>query len=153
MRTFESIVLGTVTLIDAELARIKVMFNFMNPPQESEWAPVASPHAGNNRGLRFMPERDDEVLVAFDRGDFAHPYVVGFLWSKVKQAPDDNHHNRVIVTPGGHQLRFEDQPGAKKVILQSAGGLTITMDDTRQSIELRGGGRAVTMQAGQVRIT
>ncbi len=171
MKAIESVAIGTVSKVDAELGRIKVMFDFMTPPQESNWAPIASLLAGKKTGARFMPEEKDEVLVAFNQGNYEHPYVVGFLWNGKDKAPDDNQHNRLIVTPGGHQLRFEDKPGAKKVIVKTDGGLAITMDDTQKSIEIKdgsltiimndtqksivisGGGRAVTMQGGQIKIT
>jgi phage baseplate assembly protein V len=119
----------------------------------SAWAPVVTKLAGNDRGAWFMPEPQDEVLVAFDHGDFDHPYIVGFLWNGNDKPPETEVKNRIIKTPGGHQLRFEDKDGAKKVILKTDGGLTITMDDAQQSIEIKGGGRAITMQAGQVKIT
>jgi phage protein D len=32
-------------------------------------------------GLFFLPEIDDEVLVAFEQGDLARPFVVGSLWN------------------------------------------------------------------------
>ena len=54
------------------------------------WAPIASLLSGKSRGARFMPEVDDEALVAFDHGEFEHPYVIGFLWNGVDKAPDDN---------------------------------------------------------------
>ena len=111
------------------------------------------------------------MLERFDRGDFDHPYVVGFLWNGSDAPPETETKNRIIKTPGGHQLRFEDKDGAKKVILETDGGLaitmddarksievkcggqTITLDDTQQSIEIKGGGRAVAMQGGQLKIT
>jgi hypothetical protein len=37
-------------------------------------------------GLFFLPEIDDEVLVAFEAGDLGRPYVVGSLWNG---DPDD----------------------------------------------------------------
>ena len=37
---------------------------------ESAWAPVAAPLAGKQRGAFFMPESGDEVLVAFEHGEF-----------------------------------------------------------------------------------
>ena len=39
------------------------------------------------RGSWFMPEKGDDVLVAFDHGDFDHPYVVGFLWNGQNKPP------------------------------------------------------------------
>jgi uncharacterized protein involved in type VI secretion and phage assembly len=108
--------------------------------------------AGKGRGAFFMPEVDDEVLVAFEHGDFDHPFIVGFLWNGVDQPPETTNKNRIIKTPGGHQLRFEDD-GAKKILVKSNGGLEIVLDDGGDFIELRGGGRRITMKGGQVLIT
>ena len=45
------------------------------------WARLATLMAGNNRGSWFIPDVDDEVLVAFEGGDPRRPYVVGGLWN------------------------------------------------------------------------
>ena len=42
--------------------------------------------AGTNRGIWFVPDVDDEVLVAFEGGDPRRPYVLGGLWNG-KDAP------------------------------------------------------------------
>ena len=97
--------------------------------RSSTWAPIAAPLAGKNRGALFMPEVGDEVLVAFEHGDFDHPYVVGFLWNGEDDVARERADNRVIVTPGGHQLRFEDKDGDTPVILKSNGGHELTLDD------------------------
>lgn len=133
--------------------RVQLSFPWAGDNMQSAWAPVAMMLAGKDRGAWMMPEVDDEVLVAFEHGDFDHPFVVGFLWNGADKPPETDVKNRIIKTPGGHQLRFEDKDGAKKVIVKTDGGLTITMDDTQQSIEIKGGGRAVTMQSGQLKIT
>jgi phage baseplate assembly protein gpV len=101
---------------------------------ESDWASVASPLAGKKRGALFMPEIGDEVLVAFGEGRFDTPYVVGFLWNGVDVSPESTPKHRVIVTPGGHQLRFEDKdpnkPGdGARIILKSDGGHSLTLED------------------------
>src|SRR5262249_18783872 len=96
----------------------------------SWWAPVAAPLAGKNRGAFFMPEVDDEVLVAFEHGDFDHPFIIGFLWNGDDTPPETTNKNKIIKTPGGHQLRFEDKDGEKKIIIKSDGGHEIELLDT-----------------------
>jgi uncharacterized protein involved in type VI secretion and phage assembly len=152
VRKVEGVVTGIVKEIDAERARLKLEFPWLEASYRSEWAPVAAPMSGNKRGIFMMPEKDDEVLVAFDHGCIDRPYVVGFLWNGVDQPPENTNKNRTIKTPGGHQLRFEDG-GAKKIVVESNGGLTIVLDDGGDFIELHGGGRKMTMRNGQVQIT
>jgi uncharacterized protein involved in type VI secretion and phage assembly len=146
-------VVGIVKEVDATLGRIKVDFPWMTPPQRSHWAPIATVMGGKKRGVYYMPEIDDEVLLAFDQGDFDHPYVVGFLWNGMDKPPETNQKNRVMVTPGGHTLRFEDSDGEKRIILRSSGGQEIVLDDKDQSVQLRGGGRILVLRNGQVQIT
>jgi len=136
---------------------------------QQAWAPtLRQSHASS-----FAPEPEDEVLVAFEHGDINHPFIVGFLWNGVDTPPETTNQNRIIKTPGGHQLRFEDKDGAKKVILKSNGGHQIEIDDTAKtitiktnsgnqfivlndtgsSVTVRGGGRRVDMVGGLIKMT
>jgi uncharacterized protein involved in type VI secretion and phage assembly len=150
--------------------RIGLKYPWLPGNAASGWAPMSSPLAGKNRGMFFMPEPEDEVLVAFEHGDFDHPFILGFLWNGADAPPESNLHHRIIKTPGGLELRFEDDnlsiqlmtPGnlsvklddqGKKIELTTSGGLSIVMDDSQSSISLQGGGRAITMQGGSVQIT
>ena len=150
---------GVVTAIVKNLedpdgqGRIELQFPWLSDSLRSSWAPVAVPLAGKRRGVFFMPEIDDEVLVAFEHGDFNHPYIVGYLWNGVDTPPESDPKNRVIVTPGGHTLRFEDGDGGKKVILKSSSGQKITLDDAEGSITLEGGQRILKMSNGLVQIS
>jgi len=174
-KRYPGVVSGLVKNLDdpVGLGRIELEFNNFPEAVRSAWARVAAPLAGKSRGAFFMPEIDDEVLVAFEDGDFNFPYVVGFLWNGEDTPPESTNQNRVIKTPGGHQLRFEDTAGAKKVILISDGGHQIEIDDTgrtitvktnsgnqfivlddiAQSITIRGGQRMVKMAGGMIAIT
>jgi Type VI secretion system/phage-baseplate injector OB domain len=134
VRRIDGVAIGLVVEVDAKLGRVRVSFPWMEPAQESYWAPIAAPLAGKKRGVRFMPEIGDETLIAFDRGEFDHPYVVGFLWNGVDEAPDDVVTNRIIVTPGGHELRFEDKDGDKRVVIRTAGAHRVALDDKAKSI-------------------
>ena len=73
-----------------ELGRVRVSFPWRGERDQSRWARVATLMAGNDRGTFFLPEVEDEVLVAFDRGDMNHPYVIGTLWNGVDTPPETN---------------------------------------------------------------
>lgn len=123
------VAVGIVQQIDAGQARVRVDLPWLGDDVRSAWAPIATALAGGSRGLYFMPEVGDEVLLGFEHGDFEHPFVLGHLWNGVDAPPENDQHLRVLLTPGGHTLRFEDVDGAKKVVLQSAGGHRLTLDD------------------------
>ncbi len=57
------------------LGRVKVKFPWLSEKEESYWARVLTLMAGNDRGMYFLPEVDDEVLVAFEQGDMSFPYI------------------------------------------------------------------------------
>src|SRR5262245_44552596 len=65
------------------------------------WARMATMMAGNGRGSWFIPDVDDEVLVAFEAGDPRRPYVVGTLWNGTDTPPETmdgsgNNYKKVI---------------------------------------------------------
>src|SRR4051812_31769405 len=77
------VVVGVVTNNqDKEgLGRVKVKFPWLSDADESNWARIATPMAGASRGVFFLPEVDDEVLVVFEQGLVSRPYVLGGLWN------------------------------------------------------------------------
>ena len=147
-RHIPGIVTGIVKSDPDELGQVEVEFPWLGTDHERPRVPVAMPLTGGSRGMYFMPEQDDEVLVAFDHGNFAHPYIVGFVWNGVDKPPETDRQNRVIHTPGGHELRFED--GNHKVVLSSSGGHKIELDDNAHTIKLTasGGGNEIVIDAG-----
>ena len=70
--------------------------------------------AGPSRGQFYSPEVGDEALVAFEHGDFDHPFVVGFLWNGVDQPPESDRKKRVIVSVSGHRITLDDSPGGER---------------------------------------
>jgi phage baseplate assembly protein V len=130
------VVIGVVTnnKDDQGLGRVKVRFPWLSGAVESHWARVATPMAGNGRGLYSLPEVDDEVLVLFDRGDVRFPFVIGALWNGKDKAPSSNSdgHNseRVIKSRSGHVIRLTDESGAEKVEIVDASGKNRVVIDT-----------------------
>ena len=123
------VVTAFVDEVDVKQGRVKVEYKAIEDRLMSPWAYIAAPMSGKGRGALFMPEKGDEVLICFADGQFGHPYVVGFLWNGEQVSPEKEAHNRVIVTPGGHQLRFEDKRDDTRVILKSNGQHALTMED------------------------
>ncbi len=89
------------------------------------WARVALPMAGMSYGAYFIPQVGDEVLVAFNHGDISEPYVVGSLWSDKNVPPAvgalDPRNKRILQTPAGHKLEFDDAE-QKITVMHAAGG-------------------------------
>jgi uncharacterized protein involved in type VI secretion and phage assembly len=108
--------------IDPErLGRVKVKFPSLPEMPESFWARLMTPMAGQKRGWMTIPEKEDEVLVAFLHGDVQHAVVLGGLYNGVDQPPyanEDGQNNlRVFQSRSGHRLTFDDTPGAERVEL------------------------------------
>src|SRR5262245_40006952 len=61
------------------LGRVKLRLPWL--PGHEPWARVAVLAAGPDRGTFFIPQVDDEVLIAFEHGDIRRPVVVGSLWN------------------------------------------------------------------------
>ena len=113
------------------LGRVQIEFPFWQSQGLSEWARVATPMAGEEKGLYFLPEIGDEVLVVFEGGNIHAPYVIGSLWNGKDKPPETNdgeNNIRKIKSRSGHEIIFDDSDQAKLVIKSSAGH-EITLDD------------------------
>jgi uncharacterized protein involved in type VI secretion and phage assembly len=101
------------------LGRVKVRFPWLSDQNESYWARVVTPMAGNDRGLYCLPEVDDEVLVAFEHGVVEFPYVLGALWNGKDRPPETNadgqNNRRVFKSRSGHIIRLDDTQGEEKI--------------------------------------
>lgn len=116
------------------LGRVKLTFPWRESDDESHWARVATPMAGDEVGTYFLPNVDDEVLVAFDSGNLNHPYVLGSLWNGDQPPPEDNADGentvKTIKSDSEHTITLDDDDSAGKVEITTSGGHTITLDDS-----------------------
>lgn len=142
--------------------RVKVSLPFVNGaegPQAAAWARLATFMAGADRGSWFIPEVNDEVLVAFLAGDARHPVVIGALWNGVDAPPetmDSGNNLRSITSRSGHRLLFDDSLAAEKVVLETAGGHRLTLDDASGgtvTLEHSNGASMTIDNSGTVAIT
>ena len=123
--------------------RVKVRFPWLpnggdQNSEESDWCRIATPMAGDQRGLFLLPEVGDEVLVAFEHGDIGRPFVVGMLWNgKDKEIYDNKSQNgknnmRGFKSRSGHIFEFcDDKDGKKeKITIKTAAGARVVLDDS-----------------------
>ncbi len=123
------------------------------------WARMATLFAGKDRGSWFIPDKDDEVLVAFEHGDPRRPYILGGLWNGSDKPPasmDGGGRNfkKVIKSRNGVTVTLDDQDGQEKLILETPGGQSITLKDGPGAVEIvDSNGNSVKLEAAGITIT
>jgi type VI secretion system secreted protein VgrG len=133
------------------MGRIQIQYDWMEGASTG-WTRMTTPHAGGGRGFMFMPEKGDEVLVAFEHGDPERPYVIGALWNSVDNAPrqgfwEDEGSEAVgnnsvqvprdiarndikrIATKSGHRIQFVDAKDKESIVISTPGGQKIQLLD------------------------
>lgn len=124
--------------------RVKVELPWSPDPKDASyraWARVATMMAGPDRGSWFVPDVDDEVLVAFESGDPRRPFVVGALWNGNDGPPEEmdgagRNEVRSITTRQGIKITLDDASGRERLRLETPGGNTVTLADEARSVTL-----------------
>lgn len=122
------------------------------------WARLATLMGGGNRGTWFIPDIDDEVLVAFAGGDPRHPFVVGSLWNGQDAPPEqmdggEANHIKKIRSRNGVQITLDDSDGQEKMIIETPGGQKITLQDGPGVIEaVDSNGNSIKMESSGITI-
>ena len=147
----QGLVTGIITAIVSNLkdpekiGRVKVQYAWLGNI-ESNWARLATPMAGNQRGFMFLPEVNDEVVIAFEQGDIHRPYIIGTVWN-TKDAPPESSDSvvkngkvskRIIKSRSGHLIVLDDSEGAEQIIIRDKTGANeIVIDSTEKSIRIK----------------
>ena len=123
------------------------------------WARLATMMGGNNRGSWFVPDVNDEVLVAFEAGNPRRPFIVGCLWNGKDKPPESmdgggNNYKKVLRSRNGVKITLDDQDGQEKMILETPGGQKITMKDGPGAVEIEdSNGNSVKLETAGITIT
>lgn len=135
------LVIGTVFDVEdpSGWGRVRVEYPWLDGRTVSDWAPIASALAGPDYGVFFIPEKGNECVLAFERGEVNKPFVLGFLWNGIDYCPSTAMRERMIRSVNGHTIRFLD---ATKTSGGNQGGISI--EDAH--------GNAIVLTNGQLTI-
>jgi uncharacterized protein involved in type VI secretion and phage assembly len=135
------------------LGRVKVKYPWLPENNgaeiESGWVRVVALGAGNMTGFFWLPEVNDEVMIAFEHGDINRPYLLGGVWNSRDKSPETSDNAvagdgsvklRTIQTRGGHIFRFtDDQSGSKIELIDSKQGTKIILDAQQENLTIETG--------------
>lgn len=147
--------------------RVRVRFPWLAPSsgEVEAWARTATLGAGPNAGIWALPRPGDEVVVVFEEGDPARPYVVGSVWNGRSLAPALPAERLVVRSRSGAELAFDDGKGEIRISTPDgaevvvAPGLVEVRDGAGAVVRLSGGtvevstGGKVEVHASQVDVS
>jgi len=157
--TFElmnGVVTALVTnLNDPEnLGRVKVKYAWLGEI-ESDWVRMA----GAERGFYYIPEVNDEVLIAFEQGNVHHPYIIGVLWNSQNKPPKPNSAvvqggkvvERIIKSRSGHVVILNDTDGQEQIIIRDKTEKNeIVIDSAKNSMTIKVDGDFTVEAKGKI---
>lgn len=145
MSVMAGLVIGIVEDVDHPEGEgsIRVSYPWLGGRALSDWAPVAAPMAGKDRGVWFVPEVGDEAVVGFLHDSADSPVILGFLWNGSDKPPSTAVRERVIRSVNGHTIRFLDSTPTEggnrgALALEDAHGNSIVMTNGKVTITSTG---------------
>lgn len=146
----------------SHMGRVKVKLPWLGDDVESAWARVAVPMAGQGRGFLYLPEVNDEVLVAFEHGDVNRPYVLGALWNGRDSLPEGTGGDpvdgsgqvvqRIVRSRAGHMIVLDDSEGGGGITVQDKAGNKIVLETASNALKITVQGNLEIEAQGKVSI-
>lgn len=138
--------------------RLKVRVPSVLGDQVSGWALPCLPFGGlANQGLFMVPEVDAQLWVEFEEGNVDKPIWVGVFWQQSADTPEeaalDEPTTRLIRTPSGHVLQFDDAEGEEQFRLAHPTGTEMTIDSEGSVVIADAAGNVLTLDAANNKIT
>lgn len=116
----------TDTADEDSLGRVKVELLWQEGTGETTpWLRVASPYTGKDKGFYIIPEKDDQVLVAFEGNNPDKPYVLTGMYNNDAKPEwfDPKNQTKGFKTKGKNELKFDDK--SKSITLYAPDTITL----------------------------
>jgi uncharacterized protein involved in type VI secretion and phage assembly len=110
------------------LGRVRVKLHWMNGAEKTPWIRVTSPHGGGGKGMFFIPEVGEEVILGFEGDSPTKPYVIGTVYHGKASNSFGNGGNDVkaLQTRSGTKMLLNDKDGS--VFVEDKDGNSMKMD-------------------------
>ncbi|WP_415782650.1 phage baseplate assembly protein V, partial [Flavobacterium jumunjinense] len=92
---------------------------------------MINPHAGGGKGMYFIPEIGEEVLVGFEAGNAEKPFVLGAMYngSASSAYATSGNDKKVIQTRSGCKIIIDDAVGS--IFLEDPSGNSVLLDGNK----------------------
>lgn len=132
--------------------RIKVKVPTVLGDQSTGWALPCMPFGGlANQGLFMVPEVDSQIWVEFEEGNVDKPLWVGVFWQQASDTPEEAQvtppTTRILRTPSGHVMQFDDKEGEEQYRLAHPSGTELIVNPQGTVAWTDAGGSKLTMDA------
>lgn len=122
------------------------------------WARLSTMMAGSGHGSWFIPDVDDEVLIAFEAGDARFPFVVGGLWNGNDAPPEEmdgsgENNLKTLKTRSGVMIQIDDSSGQEQLLLETPGGQRMRLKDGAGAVEIEdSNGNSVKLESAGITV-
>ena len=111
------------------LGRVQVQMMWQKDnSSNTPWIRMTNPHAGGGKGMYYVPEIGEEVLVGFENNNAEKPFVLGAMYNGNESSGYNTEGNdqKVIQTRSGTKIIMNDAIGS--VFIEDPSGNTWMMD-------------------------
>jgi uncharacterized protein involved in type VI secretion and phage assembly len=137
------------------IGRVRAKVPDVTGDAESGWAMPCLPFGGSGLGFLGLPKVGAGVWIEFEHGDPDYPIWSGCWWGSAADVPSDllvpPYQKTMLVTAGGHSITLDDTPGVGGIILQTSGGQKIKITATGIEID-NGMGGSIKLTGPQVSV-
>jgi uncharacterized protein involved in type VI secretion and phage assembly len=141
------------------MGRVRAKVNDVLGDQECGWATPSVPFAGQGMGFYVIPPVGSGVWIEFEKGDPDYPILSGSWWGSPAEVPPDSlappYKKLIIQTEGGNSVTMDDTPQIGGITLKTASGQTLKLSGIGVELDAGSavGGITIKTSAGSIKIT
>jgi type VI secretion system secreted protein VgrG len=112
------------------LGRIRVQFPWQKYAngESTPWIRMTNPHSGSGKGMYFIPEIGEEVLVTFENRNAEKPVVLGTMYNGKQKSGFATPNNDFKVTQTRTGIKIVMNDASKSMLLEDPSGNKVFMD-------------------------